>query len=260
MKRTLLPVLFAALCLMAASCGPSGTVKTSDLVGKWETGSGASTESYSFTAIKGEKNRFVSYRAGKISGSGTWEVKEGKLTLVPLREKTRTIGGARIENGALVIKDENGSETKFGAAGGQIKEGPPEKEDRSAQPEPADFKIGSLRELMLTLRANSGIDFSEPRHAGFSWSISDGGEIPVRGLEMEAKIPVNGDFSVLNARASDVARCLYSSGFDNDAANTTEISIGAKKNGLVCVVALPWTGNSEPEGKFPLKVRCGYIR
>jgi len=127
-------------------------------------------------------------------------------------------------------------------------------------PTQADDAFSSIRELLLIVRNEARLKCTESSKSSFTWIKNNGSYVTLPCWEIFANIKTSGDLSEIKELSKQIAGIISSRGFDEDPANTTEITLGFKKGNIGLLILTPWADSANGETSYPLKVQCGYIK
>jgi len=123
-----------------------------------------------------------------------------------------------------------------------------------------DLEFSSIKELLLIIKNETHLKCTEFSKSSFTWIRENGNYSTLPCWEIFANIKTSGDLSEIKELSRQITGIISSRGFDEDPANTTEITIGFKKGNIGCLILTPWANSANGETSYPLKVQCGFIK
>ena len=125
---------------------------------------------------------------------------------------------------------------------------------------PSDAAFSSIRELLLIVKNEARLKCTESSKSYFTWINNNGNYVTLPCWEIFTNINTRGDLREIKQLSQQIAGIITSRGFDEDPANTTEITLGFKKGNIGLLILMPWANSANGEISYPLKVQCGYIK
>lgn len=234
-SKIILFILISAVFSLSLSCALKGKpVRPEDLIGTWSTISGYEATEISFSKSNDKQYIFESFLQGRPYESGTWGIKAGDLVIFANGNNTYVYKNIKI-SGRILTFIENGKTARFSA----IKEENPQ--DNAAQA------------MLSHLLKNISAQFPEPKSKTFSWRISDEQTVTIKGLQTQANIIVNGDYTYVNSFGD----LLEKQGFLSDAYNSSEIISAYIKDRMVFLITI--NGDPANDQSCSVIIRCGII-